>query len=447
MDACVDLPNPEADEDPVRAQAERLNDAAMHIVKVEPRQGLPAAISMLRRAVALDPEIHEVWSNLGLVLWRSGRVEEASKAFEQALLVHPESPEYQANAGIFAGAIGQSDKARKHLQEAIRLDPDTLSHQWDLCLLDLRDGRWDPGLANYDIRRQHHPAIYPRLPAPLWRGEDLDGKVIYVQCEQGFGDRFLFCRYFAWIKERWPGCKLKVCLNDALVNVFWEYRHVIDEFLPEGVPWPSDIDYASYLCTLPEIHGSRPDFVPPDPGFLRQRIAIQQLVTTLNLPAPNLPSLKVGLCWTGSSAQARNHDRSIPLEMLLPLVEDPNITLYSFQCSPGKDDITRLSAHNLIYDCGSQIEKEGWVGTGMALCGVDLLLTVCTSVAHLAGALGIPTWTLLCADPYWPWLRYGTSTPWYKNMRLFRQRKLGDWQPVVDNVRIELSALAAQHVS
>ncbi len=429
------------DKDPVLTQAHQLNDAAMAILKQD-RYGTAAPLAMLHRVLALVPDLPEALSNLGLVLWRMGDLGAAGAAFSRAVHLKPDNHTFRGNLGVFLGALGLTEDARDQLQVAHRLDPDNFGPVWDMCLLDLRAGNWKKGLAAYDIRREHRGAsLYPPMPAPLWRGEDLSGKTLYIQGEQGVGDRFLFSRYFTWIKQTWPTCTLKVCLFDSLVNIFWEFRDTIT-FMPQGVPWPTDVDYAAFLCSLPEMHGSMPNYVPDDPGLLRQRIARSREKTHCNLPKPTLPSLKVGLVWTGNPTQTRNHDRSIPLEMLLPLAEDPRIMLYSFQCSPGQSDMERLGAGDLICDLGPGLEKEGWVGTGLALLEMDLLITVCTSVPHLAGALGVPTWVMLCADPYWVWSRSGDTTPWYPSLKLFRQHRLGDWTPVINEVRTELSKLA-----
>lgn len=435
--ADIELPQ----EDPVTSQAQRLNDAAMWIVEHEP-DGLPTAHAMLRRALALKPRQGETWSNLGLVLWRKNLIEEAGAALLKAVEIDPTKATYHGNVGVFLGANSDYAGAKYHLEEAVRINPDNLSPQWDLALLELRQGNWKEGLAHYDIRRAHKgPKFYPELPAPLWRGENLDGKTIYVQAEQGIGDRLLFSRYLAWMKETWPTANILVCLYDAMTNPFWEFRHLVT-LLPHGVPWPPHLDYGVYLCTLPEIHGTTLQNIPPDPGLLRKRVMIQKENTKLNLPKPDLPSLRVGLVWTGNPEQTRNLDRSIPLGDMLQLTEDPRLVFYSFQCSPGNADLKRLAATDLVCDLSKDLESEGWVGTGMALMEMDVLVSVCTSVVHMAGVMEVPCFTLLCSDPYWIWGRSGTTTPWYPNMRLFRQRSLGEWQPVLQEVRVELSKLA-----
>lgn len=430
-----------------RRQAAALNDAAMGLQAAE--TGGPAVETMLRRALKLDPACAHAWGNLGIVLWRAGagRRAEAEHALRKAIALNPSDPKYWDNLGIFLGAQGDARGAEAALIEATVLDPEATGPKWDLALVRLWSGDWERGLADYEIRKRHRgPRYYPILPMPAWRGEDLNGKTLYVAPEQGIGDRILFSRYIAWVKETWPECRVLACLDDALVNLFWEYRQAC-ELLPDKVPWPEGIDYGVYLCSLPALHGSRPGHVPPDPGFIRRRADRQAALARCKLPPLNLPALKVGICWTGSPLQVRNADRTVPLELLLPLAEDPRVALYGFQCGPGNADLDRLDARELVCDLGPEIEREGWVGTALALLEMDLVVTCCTSIAHLAGALGVPCWTLLCADPYWVWGREETTTAWYPTMRLYRQPRNGGWEPIVWRVRCDLSKLVDQNFS
>ena len=167
----------------------------------------------------------------------------------------------------------------------------------------------------------------------------------------------------------------------------------------------------------------------------------QHKLSPFNLPEPHYRSLKVGVCWTGNPAQNRNLDRAIPLELLLPLAEDPRVVLYSLQLGPGRNDLARLGMDQLICDVGDDLEAHKLVGLGNAMLGLDLVITVCTSVAHMAGVLNVPCWTLLCSDPYWLWGRSGERTPWYSEMRLYRQTSPKDWVGVVDRVQADLTDL------
>lgn len=440
MDLAADVSPELFDRSEEELQAQLLNDAAM--AALEHRASLPAVIAMLRRARALLPSSPDIISNLGIALWQGGQHAEAMSSFRLAISMDPERAAFQGNYGVFLSSTSRYGKAEAHLRRAAELDPANKGPLWDLSLLFLREGDWERGLPLYDVRREHRGStLYPSLVAPMWRGESLAGKTLYVQAEQGIGDRYLFARYFAWIKQTWPTCRILFCPYDTLINVFWNYTEIV-ELMHVGIPWPKDIDYATYICTLPELHGTRPDYIPPDPGYLRQRILQAREGTKLNLPMPNLPSLKVGVVWTGNPEQRRNHDRSIPLGDLLSLAEDPRIVLYSFQCGTGRADISNLHADHLLCDLGAEIEKEGWVGTGIALMEMDVVITVCTSVAHFSAAIGVPTWVLLCADPYWIWGQDGVTTPWYPEARLFRQAAIGDWRGVITNLRTALGKLA-----
>lgn len=431
----IELPNPATIQD---EQAHNLNDHAMKQLEL----GFPpdGVLAMLRRALRLMPKSAAIWSNIGLVLWRKDDIVNARNAFLEAIRIEKSNHIYHSNFGVFSSSTGDGESAEEHLTEAIKLKPEALTPQWDLALMHLWKGNWDKGLPAYDVRRAHRGTkLYPIMPYPMWDGEDLTDKTIYIQGEQGVGDRILLSRYLAWLKQRWPTCRILTCMNDRLINLFWEYREIV-EFLPEGVPWPKDVDYGCYLATLPQHHGSTPNNVPPDPGYLKLRAKHDS--TRCNLPEPRLPSVKVGICWTGNPDQIRNAERSIPLEQLLTLAEDPRISLYSVQCSPGSADIDRLGVSEMIQNLGPGIEKEGWVGTAIILMQFDVIITVCTSVAHLAGALGLNCWTLLCRDPYWIWPRASRETLWYPGMRLFRQRTFADWAPVIAEVQAELTKLA-----
>jgi len=434
----IELPEPDLALD----QAKKLNDAAMALHKEN--RGAAASLTMLRRALAMAPDLGAIWSNYGLVLWKRGDVPGASIALRRALELSPDSATVHGNLGVFLCSSREDDTAAEHhLSEAIKLDPDNLTQRWDRSLLYLSRGDWKRGLKDYELRIDRHgKSLYPQLPVPLWVGEDLTNKTIYIQGEQGIGDRFLFSRYIFWIHETWPTAKIICCIFDGLVNVFWEFRHFVT-FIPTGVPWPDGVDYGSYLCGLPYAHGSSPTNIPPDPGLLRKRILKAREDLTINLPLPSMPgSIKVGIAWTGNSEQTRNHERTIPLELMMSLAEDPRVVLYSFQCKPGNSDLAKSSAGDVICDLSPDLEKEGWVGTGCALMEMDIVVTVCTSLAHYAGAIGVPCLTLLCATPYWIWLSGGDTTPWYSTMRLIRQQTMFDWTPVIAEVKAELSRLA-----
>ena len=183
------------------------------------------------------------------------------------------------------------------------------------------------------------------------------------------------------------------------------------------LPWHS-------RCTL--------ETLPKDPGLIRKRADVQMKIGPAEIPKPLGPDpYKVGIVWTGNPGQERNAERSIPLELLLPLAEHPNVWLYGLQAFHGRDEIERLGASDLICDLGGQLEKRGLTVAATALLQMDLVITCCTSIAHLCGALGVEAWVLICKNPYWVWMRERTDSPWYPSVKLYRQTEVDNWKDVI----------------
>jgi hypothetical protein len=165
----------------------------------------------------------------------------------------------------------------------------------------------------------------------------------------------------------------------------------------------------------------------------------QMRIGKADVPSPLGPDpYKVGICWTGNPHQDRNGERSIPLELMLKLAEHPNVWLYGLQVGSGQADIERLGARDLICDLGPQLKERGLTVAATAILQMDLVITCCTSIAHLCGALGVQAWVVLCENPYWVWMHNRSDSPWYPSLRLFRQHKTDDWTGVMSEVRDEL---------
>jgi Tfp pilus assembly protein PilF len=430
----------EVQDSPEVVQAKKLHDAGMQLA----RGGKGAvALTMLRRAARLAPNRGRILTDLGSLLYHEGQYAEAHDWLVRAVNSDLENTEYMDNLAIYDGAMGMQKSAELAFHYALRLKPDDPKLLWDLSLFLLRQGDWAQGLSYYESRKDcFGPEQFPRMPIPTWTGQSLHDKTLYIQAEQGLGDRILFSRYIAWIRKIYPTAKIKFCCGDQLTNLFWSFTDHNIELLPNNIPWMDGLDYGIYLNSLPMLHETTDYRILEDPGWIRARIDKDK--TGVRLPQPDLPSLKVGICFTGSPSMNRNSDRSIPLKEIMRLAEDPRIQLYNFQCGSGHKEFLDSCADSLIVDLAPAIEKEGLVGTALALKQMDVIITCCTSIAHLSGALGLNCWTLLCADPYWIWQREGCKTSWYPQMRLFRQKQMGDWSTVLDEVKTALSELADQ---
>jgi hypothetical protein len=436
MLADLRLPDPKH-----REVIELLNDFA---VQMRAQGRFETARVALERAKRLDPLVPEVWANLGCVFMSLGRHDEARAAMERSVALAPTKSDWWGNLGILYGAMRLYEASERAFAKCVDLaegEANRIGARWDRSLQRLELGEWEAAWPDYEARRDRKPDLYPKSPYPAWTGEPLDGLTLYVQMEQGIGDVILFSRYLAEVHRRWPTAKILFTCHDKLVSLLWGFRAFV-EFLPGGVPWPKAIDYSTYLMSIPGVLGSTPKDVPADPGLIRARVEPEK--ARFNFPEPHLGGLKVGIAWTGNPTQDRNHERSIPLGKLLTLAEDPDVTLYSLQVGPGEEDIDQLGAAELVYPFGPLFADQGLVCAASAMLHLDLVITVCTSTAHLAGALGMPTWTLLCHDPYWVWMQGetgGDDTLWYPNMRLYRQPAPGNWDVVLQNVKTDLKAM------
>lgn len=398
-----------------------------------------AALTAIRRALAIEPNHPVLLGTYGAILWNDGQFELSFDVLSRAACLAPDNPTYFAHMALALASLRRNEEAEVAYDRALALQPGDLAITWNRSQFRLLSGDWKRGFDDYESRIpfRGEPA-YKQLPYPTWQGEDLSGKTIVVCAEQGVGDTILASRYLRLIKDRYPGVTIRYFVQPRLHDLLWEFRDIV-EFWPNGHPWPP-ADFGVYQMSLPRIMGTTPDNVPQACDRLRRRA----LASAKSVKVADTGNLKVGIAWTGNPEMKANEERSIPVETLLALAERPDIDLYSLQVGPGSEHLHFVDCDALIRDCSSDLSAYGFAGTAALMMNLDLVITVCTSNAHLAGALGVPCWTLLCADPYWVWGRDGESVSWYPNMRLFRQAKQHDWAPVMADVSAALDGLSRQ---
>lgn len=429
----------------VTPQAEDLNNEA---AKLKKALVFDAAYIAQLRAVRLCPE--SGWLHMGLagILWNLGRMPEALAESEKAIELMPDSTYPLSDYGQILSSLGRKEEALAVLKRGVELRPDDKQVKWTYSMVLLDHGEWDEGFKQYECRPDFRgKKYYPNMPFPMWNGEELDGKTLYIQAEQGVGDRILQSRYLAWIKERWPTSRVMFLASSPeqtnLESLLWNYHTEYGiEFLHPQIPWPK-ADYGCFQMSLPRIHGTRPDNIPPDPGCIRRRMLPDS--AQVEIPEPLTQAIKVGISWTGNPAMTRNIDRTIPASLMFELETDPLVQLYSLQFHDRS--LHTLRAEQIICDVAADIGDRGFCGTAAAMLHLDLIITCCTGNAHLAGALGVPTWVLLCHDPYWVWMRGREDSPWYPSVRLFRQKTPGDWREVIERVKTELHAFAKRKLN
>jgi tetratricopeptide (TPR) repeat protein len=392
-----------------------------------------AAVAAYREAIAARPDFAEPHSNLGNALHALRRYDEAVAAFRRAIELKHDFADAFANLGTTNYHAGDLDEAAINLRHAIALAPHHANARSCLGLVLLTRGDFAEGWDEYEWRLRSSERTGPRFPQLPWQGGSLPGKHIYVQAEQGFGDTLQFARYLPLLAARAGAVTLRV--QQELVTLLRESFSGIAILGDRGEPVPYDCDAA--LLSLPRLLRTRLETIPGDIGYLRVPATTarhwQQRLATLS-------GLKIGLCWAGNPDHSNDFRRSIDLGLLAPLLTVPSASFASLQFGKRAADLKKANRRgSAIEDLSPELgDFEQTAGAVMAL---DLVITVDTSVAHLAAALGKPTWLLVPWTADWRWMLEREDTPWYPTMRLFRQRRGQDWAEVVARVAAKVGSV------
>ncbi|ULA61618.1 MAG: hypothetical protein LZF60_340159 [Nitrospira sp.] len=269
----------------------------------------------------------------------------------------------------------------------------------------------------------------PVLPVPRWDGQRLDGKTILLWAEQGYGDNIQFIRYAPMVAER--GGSVIVACPPALQRLFGTVRGISKVYKSAEEFSGASYEYQAPILSLPYLFGTTIETIPADAYLLAPTESAVCLRPS--------KGLKVGLVWAGNPQHANDARRSVALAYLLPLLQEPGVSWYSLQVGLAAREIIQLGLARLIQDLSPQLHD--FADTADAIRRLDLVITVDTAVAHLAGAMGKPVWVMLPAGADWRWLENRTDSPWYPTARLFRQPWQGNWVSVVKAVGLELTDL------
>ncbi len=391
-----------------------------------------------RRAHALDPANAETCNNIGDALHLLGRYEEALEWFDRALELRPDFAVALGNKASLLAQLHRFEEAiaaRLHLK---RLDPDDAEADFRLAQLHLLTGNFEAGWAGREARWKVPglPMIYPNFSQPMWLGNaDIAGKTILIHFDEGLGDTIQFVRYVPMLAER--GARVILVVEDAL-HPLMSGLSGVSHCLPRSAGSLPAFDMYCPICSLPLAFGTRLDTIPsgvsylPAPAESRVRVWEDRL-------GPR-DRLRVGLVWSGNPNHPDDHNRSIPLRTLSRIL-DVDATFVSLQKDPRPGDKAALLERTDIVDLTAHLSD--FTETAALVRCLDLVITVDTSMAHLAGALGCSTWILLPYRPDWRWLLDREDSPWYPTVRLFRQTESRDYGSVLDRLRAELLALVS----
>lgn len=384
------------------------------------------------RALAFNPGYVEALNNLGLVFKEQGRLDEAAAHHERALTISPKHAGAHYNLGIVREEQGRLDDALACYADAQAISPEDADPHWNEALIRLLRGDYARGWEKYAwrFRRANKPQLYPGKP--VWDGSDPTGRTLLLQAEQGYGDTIQFIRYAAWLKAR--GAKVIVACQPGLSRLI-ETALGVDQVITWGDP-PPDFDAYVPLLSLPKSAGTTIETVPADVPYLEAQADLVEAWRTKF----TAPGLNVGLVWRGNPDNTINHKKSLPLTALGPLISAPGVNWFVIQADATPDEIAVLASHGHVEALGPALTD--WADTAALIAALDLVISVDTGVAHLAGALGKPVWVPLSFIPDWRWLLDRSDSPWYPSAKLFRQPAFGDWSVVVAQMQAELAACA-----
>lgn len=403
------------------------------------------ALASCDHALALQPGYPDAWSNRGNALSDLNRPHEARESYQRALELAPAFADAWNNLGLTQVDLNEHAQALHSYERALAVNPAAAETHWNrsLCLLQL--GQLEAGWAEYEWRweRSRIKASRRTFAQPLWLGNfSIDGKTILLHAEQGLGDTLQFCRYAETVSKLGAKVVLEVPrelmrLMSTLdgVNQLIEAGHALPPFDCHCPLLSLPLACKTDLASIP----SKTPYLFADPQASREwheRIA-----------APAQKCLKVGLVWAGGNrphvAELRKNDarRSITFERLAPILDVPNVRFFSLQKGPAARQLQHDDSHLDVIDYTEELDD--FADTAALVANLDLVISVDTSTAHLAGALDKPVWILNRFDTCWRWMLERTDTPWYAQAKLFRQPALGDWDSVIRNVRDALAWLSA----
>jgi Flp pilus assembly protein TadD len=392
------------------------------------------AVAALRKAVTQSPGFAEAVFNLANALKANEQLDEAIATYRRVLVLEPRFAVAANELGMALELRGRPKEAITEYRRAIALDPNLAQAHFRLAMQLLLLGEMETGWKEYEWRfKLTGPSGYWQPPDPQWDGSDLTGRSILLHNEQGFGDTFQFIRYATMVARR-GGKVLMVCAPEQL-RLLQGMKAISQCFIP-GEPLPK-FEVQCPLMSLPFVFGTTLQTIPHDVPYLRAEAAdVEKWQSKFNIATGRK---KVGLVWAGRPSHPNDAKRSIPFATLAALREVANVTFFSLQKGDAANDARSPGSPLRMMDLTD--EMTDFSETAACIENLDLVISVDTSIVHLAGAMGKPVWTLLPYLPEWRWMLDRDNSPWYPTMRLFRQQSPGDWSGVISRVAQTLENL------
>jgi hypothetical protein len=399
------------------------------------------ALKYLKIALDLSPQNSDLYFDIGNVFLDLGDTESVIEWYRTGVTHCPENSDRLENVARLLQEHGHFKEAINYFRQVIHLAPDNVSAHFNLSLLLLRLGQYEEGWREYEWRfhkpdwRKGYPWKYRK---PRWKGENFNGKTLLVHCEQGYGDSIQFVRYLPLVKSR--GGQVTFEVPGPLMGIFQSIPGV-DRIMHLSTDSPPGENFDLYapLMSLPGIFRTVPESIPNDVPYLHADTGRASLWTN----HATTENGRIGIVWAGSKVHVNDKRRSCSPDHFEPLTRIPGLQFYSLQTEVSADQIQSSRLSDRVTHWGDRFND--FSDTAAAVATLDLLITVDTAVAHLAGAMGKPVWLLLPFVADWRWFVDGSHSPWYPSMRLFRQTAPDDWSGVFKQVALALQRYSGSH--
>jgi tetratricopeptide (TPR) repeat protein len=392
-----------------------------------------AALESYDRAIALMPDYAEAFNNRGNALLGLGQPRAAIQSYDQAIALKPDYAEAFNNRGVALRDLKQMQAALESYDRAIALKPDYAEAHANkaLCLLSLGD--FDEGWRHYEWRKQKDEPVGSRIyPQPVWLGrEDIAGKTLFIHWEQGLGDTVQFCRYVKLAEAR--GARVVISVQNSLMRLLQQLCPTV-EIIGSALT-PLDFDYHVPLLSMPLAFKTDQNNIPAQVPYLRaEPDRIERWKGRISQDG-----FKIGIAWQGRQGKV-DIGRSFPVTNFTAISRLPNVRLISLQKNIGVEQLSDLPPGMKVETLGDDFDAgpDAFIETAAVMESLDLIITSDTSIAHLAGALGRPTWVALKHVPDWRWQLERTDSPWYPTIRLFRQTSRDNWSSVFADMETQL---------
>ena len=402
---------------------------------------LEQAIAAYRKCLARDAFFPNARYNLGISLGDAEYYADGVTELLQVAKAEPQRAEVFNSLGHLAACQRQPEQALQHYERAIALAPDLAAAHFNLGMTLLQTGNYLRGFQECEWRWKTGQFTPFQCAQPLWDGSEINDKTLLVHTEQGGGDAIQFARYLPLARER---CGKLIVVCPAELSTLFSTIEGVSQVREPGAINAYEFDYYLPIMSLPRVFNTRLDNLPAELPYLniealRRRRSEDALPPVLLTQEKSRP--RVALVWAGSPTHRNDKNRSCNLADLLPALKTSGIEFFALQQGEKREQLSELPASIRVTDIvASETEGEDYTDLALRLASMDLLISVDTSAVHLAGALGLPVWTLLSHVPDWRWGLNGKTSAWYPGMRLFRQTALGDWGSVAREVAQQLAA-------